>query len=214
VLVLYGVAFKTTVNEHTAALVLPVVLLAMVAWDRLGAGRADLPAPARGLWPALTSATGESSHHVGALLLLMCGSVGLGGVVERAEVMALVPASFGSIWLAMSVIVVVMVLVGMTMDPLGAVVLVSITIARVADDNGIAPVHFWMVVLVGFELGYLTPPVALNQLLARSVIGPEAEVESVDPKEGFFERYSHVIVPCGVMATALVIVAFVPLLFY
>jgi TRAP-type C4-dicarboxylate transport system permease large subunit len=214
VLVVYAVAFKTTVNEHTAALVLPVVLLAMVAWDRLGARRADLTADQRGLWPALTSATGESSHHVGALLLLMCGSVGLGGVVERAEVMSLVPASFGSIWLAMTVIVVVMVLVGMTMDPLGAVVLVSITIARVADDNGIAPVHFWMVVLVGFELGYLTPPVALNQLLARSVIGREAEVETVDPGATFFERYSHVIVPCAVMATALVIVAYVPLLFY
>ncbi|MEZ4236843.1 MAG: TRAP transporter large permease subunit [Myxococcota bacterium] len=214
VVLFYRVIFDTRVNEHTAPLVLPAVLLALVAWDRLGARRPDLSEEERALWPALTSATEASSHHVGALLLLMCASVGLGGVVERADVMSLVPQSFGSIWLAMTVIVVVMVLVGMTMDPLGAVILVSVSISKVAEHNGIAPAHFWMVVLVGFELGYLTPPVALNQLLARAVIGREAEVEAVDPQEGFFERYSHIVVPCGVMATALLIVAYIPLFFY
>ena len=39
------------------------------------------------------------------------------------------------------------------MDALGAVVLVSVTLAKVAADNGIDPVHFWMMVLVAFELG-------------------------------------------------------------
>ena len=75
---------------------------------------------------------------------------------------------------AMTALVGLMVLVGMTMDALGAVVLVSVTLAKVAYDNGIDPVHFWMMVLVAFELGYLTPPVALNHLLARQVIGPES----------------------------------------
>jgi TRAP-type C4-dicarboxylate transport system permease large subunit len=144
----------------------------------------------------------------------MGASVALGGVVERSEMMSVVPASLGSPWIAMTLLVIVMVLVGMTMDAFGAVVLVSITLAKIAYDNGIDPVHFWMMVLVGFELGYLTPPVALNQLLARQAVGAAADVDRTDPRTGFFARYSHVLVPSGVMGATLLIVAYVPLLFY
>ena len=148
--------------------------------------------------------------------MLMACSVGLGGMVERSHIMeAVVPESFGSPWLAMSFLVVVMVLVGMTMDALGAVILVTFTVAGIAYDNGIHPVHFWMMVLVAFELGYLTPPVSLNHLLARQVIGPESYVENEPvPGGSFTQQYEHIIMPMLVMGTALVIVAFVPLAFY
>jgi len=226
VLGFYWVAFDTIVNEQTAPMVLPAVMLALVVYDRSFAPNPPASAtggdgsptfsdePAEALWPSLKSATGESAHHIGALLMVMVGSVGVGGVVERAEVMALVPESFGSIWLTMVVLVVIMVLVGMTMDALGAVVLVSVTVAQIAYKNGIDPVHFWMMVLCAFELGYLTPPVALNHLLARQVIGEPSHVEVVDPQEGFFAQYEHVILPMAIMGTALVLVAFVPLFFY
>ncbi|MCA9491897.1 MAG: hypothetical protein KC621_18320, partial [Myxococcales bacterium] len=62
-------------------------------------------------------------------------------------------------------------------------------------------------------LGYLTPPVGLNFLLARQVIGPESYVERY-PVEGFFRTWEHLIVPVSVMATSLVIVAFAPFFFY
>ena len=200
---LYRIVLDTQLSEHTAALILPGIMLALVAYDRWGTGV---------LSQALT-ATKESSGHIGALLVLMAASVGLGGVVERAEVMNLVPESLGSPYIAMALLVIVMVLVGMTMDALGAVVLVSVTLAAVAYRNGIDPVHFWMMVLVAFELGYLTPPVAINHLLARQVIGPASHVED-DDAVGFMPRYYHIVLPMIVMATALLIVAFVPFLFY
>jgi TRAP-type C4-dicarboxylate transport system permease large subunit len=217
VLVFYRLVLDTTVNEHTAAMVLPAVMLALLVYDRTTAPAAVTetpPAEAQSTAAALRAATSESSDHIGALLMVMVGSVGLGGVVERAEVMSLVPESFGSPFLTMVVLVVIMVLVGMTMDALGAVVLVSVTVAQIAYANDIDPVHFWMMVLCAFELGYLTPPVALNHLLARQVIGPASHVEVVDPQEGFFASYEHVILPMMIMGTALVLVAFVPLLFY
>ena len=215
VLVFYRLVLDTTVNEHTAAMVLPAMMLALLVYDRVTAvpSEADI-APQLAVGPALRSATSESSDHIGALLMVMVGSVGLGGVVERAEVMALVPESFGSPFVTMVVLVVIMVLVGMTMDALGAVVLVSVTVAQIAYANDIDPVHFWMMVLCAFELGYLTPPVALNHLLARQVIGPPSYVEVVDPKEGFFDAYEHILLPMMIMGTALVLVAFVPLMFY
>lgn len=214
VLLLYGFLLDTWVNEHTAPLVLPVILLSVVAFERWFL-RPKLmeEVDQRTLWQTLVFATQESTTHIGALLMVMAASVGLGGVVERVELMNLFPQDFGSPQLAMAALVCIMVIVGMLMDALGAVVLVSVTLAGVAYKNNIDPVHFWMMVLVAFELGYLTPPVAINHLLARQVIGEEAEVEE-DGTEGLYAKNEHLLLPMIVMGMALLIVAFVPFYFY
>jgi TRAP-type C4-dicarboxylate transport system permease large subunit len=214
VLLLYGLGLKTWLNEHTAAFMLPGILLVLVLYER----KSVLPKlpeepDQRALWPTLVGATTEASSHIGALLMLMAASVGLGGVVERAELMNFFPSDFGSPAIAMTALVFIMVIVGMLMDALGAVVLVSVTLASVAYDNGIDPVHFWMMVLSAFELGYLTPPVAINHLLARQVIGDEARVEE-DEVEGFWNRTEHIWLPVAVRGAVLVIVAYVPFLWY
>jgi len=67
---------------------------------------------------------------------------------------------------------------------------------------------------VAFELGYLSPPVALNHLLARQVVG-EAEVSAaLREGESFYQRHERIIMPLIAMGLALLLVAFVPLLFY
>jgi len=217
ILVFYRFAFDTGLNERTAPYVLPVLLVPLVAWDRLrpptdATEQAFVASHGRGLFTALVEATETCSHHVGALLMVMAGSVGLGGVVERADLMRLVPASLGSLPVTMTVLVVILILVGMTMDAMGAVILVSVTIAQIAYKNGVNPVHFWMTVLVAFELGYLTLPVALNHLLARQVIGAGAELD--DDVEGFWARTEHQWLPMAVMGAALLLVAYVPLAWY
>lgn len=199
----YALLLDAGLNERTAPWILPVVLLALLAWE--GRGR-----PARGLPEAVLRATSHAGEHTGALLFLMAATVGLGGVVERAEIMELVPHTLGSPVMAMGLLVVMMVLIGMTMDAMGAVILVSVTLAEVAYRHGIDPVHFWMVVLVGFELGYLTPPVALNHLLTRQVVGEAALQEG--PVAGFWARNEHLWVPVVVMGLSLLLVAFGPLL--
>jgi TRAP-type C4-dicarboxylate transport system permease large subunit len=115
-----------------------------------------------------------------------------------------------------SILVVMLVVIGMIMEPYGAIILVSATIAPVAYNNGIDPVHFWMIVLVAFELGYLSPPVALNQLLTRQVVG-DAEIQAAkaevanDPS--FWRRHEALLLPITVLASSLLLVAFVPLVF-
>jgi len=67
---------------------------------------------------------------------------------------------------------------------------------------------------VAFELGYLLPPVALNQLLTRQVVG-EAEIDKSDAEvagAGFYRRYERWILPCVVMSLSLAIVAYGPLM--
>jgi len=135
-------------------------------------------------------------------------------VMERSGVMDLFPDNLGSVWAVTAILVVMLVVIGMIMDPYGAIILVSATIAPVAYHNDIDPVHFWMIVLVAFELGYLSPPVALNQLLTRQVVG-DAEIQAakaeVADDPSFWRRHESLLLPITVLATALLLVAFVPL---
>lgn len=240
----FQVLLGSHLDEHTAPIILPLILLAMLGLETwrtrrparipaaahphaLGAqaaperaarrrvvARDATPLPRHG---AVYRATRETSGHIGSLLTLMSASVCVGGVVQRSGIMAQVPSDLGSPFVAMTVLLGMLVLIGMCMDPYGAVILVSASIAEVAYRNGIAPVHFWMVVLVAFELGYLMPPIALNQLLARRVIGEvsDAAADRMAPHDAaaasFWQRHLGLILPVGVMTCALLLVAFVPL---
>lgn len=214
-LVIYRVTLEAGLDEHSAPAILPVLMIGVLLYDRFS-HREVTTRTGRvvrfGFRKALGAATSETTGHIGALLMLMGMSICLGGIIERAELMELVPATFGSPWATMGVLVVVLVVVGMCMDPYGAVVLVSATVASVAYRNGIDPVHFWMVVLVAFELGYLTPPVALNHLLTRQVVGDTRVERAENEGATFWSRHERILLPITVMGIALLITAFAPLM--
>ncbi len=209
-LLLFHLGLDARLDEHSAPVLLPFILLLLLAYDQSARRRSGSSAGA-GFSVATTEATRETVSHIGALLTLMGLSVGLGGVVERGELMSLVPDHFGSPWVAMSAFVFVLVIVGMTMDPYGAVILVSATFPRLVAQSGIEPVHFWMVVLVAFELGYLTPPVALNHLLTRRVVA-DSEADEAEARSGsLWLRHERLLLPVAVIGLVLLVVAFGPL---
>ncbi|MEZ4454493.1 MAG: TRAP transporter large permease subunit [Nannocystaceae bacterium] len=208
ILMVFKLALGTDLDQDSAPFILPLWLLLVLAIERrLPRAGAPDDAPARA--PA-RAATAETTVHVGALLLLMALSAGLGGVIERSGVIQGLPLLFASPWEAMAGLSVALVIIGMIMDPYGAVILVNATLYAIARESGIDPVHFWMVVLVAFELGYLTPPVALNHLLTRQVVG-EAEEDAPPPGAGLWRRHERVLLPITVMVIALLVVAFAPL---
>lgn len=246
----YYFLLDTKLDEFTAPLILPFIMLAILAWDKLQRNPLQ-PVPAMataapvsvekvdsaavdpnapkvssfmrtndpqgkerrvGFGKAVFEATHEAMGHIGALIMLMALTVSVGGLIERSHIMDSVPADMGSPLIAISILLVLLVFVGMVMDPFGAVILVTATIAPVAYSNGIDPVHFWMIVLAAFELGYLSPPVALNQLLARQVVG-EKEMDEADAEvrhKSFYWRYERWILPVIVMGLTLLIVAYAP----
>ena len=229
--VFYDVALDTSLNEISAPTIMPVLMLMLLILEKwinrkrtrpdpslvlpVSPSATDLRPPTTSprLEPAIRGAANETIGHIGALITLMALSLAVGGVIERSEVMSMVPLEFSSTWIAVGFLMLVLVFVGMVMDPFGAVILVSSTLAPIAYNNGIDPVHFWMIVLVAFELGYLSPPVALNQLLTRQVVG-EAEIDAADAEVrhlGFYSRFERWILPVVVMLIGMIIVAFVPL---
>ena len=230
VVLIYARLLGQSFNEFSAPVILPLMMIALLVYDRwrarrlyqeaiYRADRGETTSPSHepaGFWNALRASTAESTVLLGALLMLMVMSIVFGGVMERSGVMDLFPDHFGNVWYATAILVVMLVFIGMIMEPYGAIILVSATLAPIAYDNAINPVHFWMIVLVAFELGYLSPPVALNQLLTRQVVG-DAEIRlaraEVADDPSFWRRHESLLLPITVMATSLVLVAFVPLIF-
>ncbi|MDI1300665.1 MAG: TRAP transporter large permease subunit [bacterium] len=226
----YRYLLDTKLDEFTAPVIMPVIMIVLVIFDRLRRDTKPAPisevadtspedhiAPAPGLAAVEKSirfATNETIGHIGALILLMALSLSMGGVVERSGVMEHFPHTFPNVWVAMTFLMVSKVILGMIMDPFGAVILVSATLAPIAYNSGIDPVHFWMMVLVAFELGYLMPPVALNQLLLRQVVGEkEIDIATEEVRHlGFYRRYERWILPIIVLSVSLIIVAYGPLL--
>lgn len=220
VILFYYWVLEVKVDEFSAPRILPVMMLGILLYEHLRfkgskkkiTGEFDH----QGLEKSVRESTNQTTSEIGALLLLFGLSVSIGGVIERSEVMQLFPQSFDSAWTAMLLMVILLVILGMIMDAFGAVILVSATIVTIAQSSGINPIHFWMVTLVAFELGYLSPPVALNHLLTRQVVGEHEMILAQEEAAGgtFYERHERVIMPLIVMGTALVLVAFVPLMFY
>ncbi len=213
----YKYLLDAQLDEFTAPVMLPVIMLFIVIFDKMRrepkaqAVQANPEAERRlSLEQAVRFATNETISHIGALIMLMALSVSVGGVIEHSGMMESIPTDMGNIWITLTIMMFMMVFIGMIMDPFGAVILVSATVAPVAYANGINPVHFWMVVLAAFELGYLSPPVALNQLLTRMVVGEE-EMDAADAEvrhKSFYYRYERWILPVVVMFTGLLVVVY------
>lgn len=211
----YKYPLDTNLDEFSASRILPVMMLLMIIYEHITKPlmRSDdgkTQVPHKGVEAAVRHATNNTSAEIGALLILIGCTIAFGGMVERSGVMDVFPRAFDSPWAAMCMLVVVLIIMGMLMEPFGAVVLCSTTIAPIAYKSGIDPVHFWMVTLVSFELGYLSPPVALNQLLARQVIGEAEMAASVEDTKGgnFYQRHERILLPLITMTIVLLVVSF------
>lgn len=209
-----GDLVSALIKYGLAAAIALVALRHARQWERHGSeDKAPSVERRRPVEISLREATNETTSHIGALLMLMALSVSIGGTIERSHVMDLFP-QVDSVWGTMTILLVTMVIIGMIMDPYGAVILVNATIAQVAFQAGIDPLHFWMFALLSFELGYLTPPVALNHLLTRHIVGEkEAALSVADGARhgGFWYRHEKILLPISIMFIALLIVAYGPL---
>ncbi len=207
------------IDQHYAPIVLPVIFLSMIGFEVFFKQKGERPKlkeeviekPTVAWLNKVKLATDASCEHIGALVMLMGGSYVLGGTIEQMDVVHYLLPDINSMLLTMLFLIVCLVGIGMVMDPFGAVVLVSVSIAPYAYNAGIDAIHFWMVALVAFELGYLSPPVALNHLLTRQVVGV-SEVVSHENVSGW-ERYERYVLPIIVMLSTLLVVAYVPLFF-
>ena len=220
----YAFGLNAHLDEHSAPYVLPVIILSLLCYERWISKPVELADDYHDNERSMTvegsvrSATTNATIHIGALTMLMSLGLTSGGVIEDSGFIQAATDQgniFTSIWAAMAALVALLVFIGMIMDPFGAIILVSGTVAQAAYAQGIDPLHFWMIVLVAFELGYLSPPVAVNHLLTRQVVGEDEIAKAIEESRGgsFWVRHERYLLPITVMSISLLLVAFGPLVY-
>ncbi|NPU91597.1 MAG: TRAP transporter large permease subunit [Gammaproteobacteria bacterium] len=224
-LLLFYVLLDVKLDENTAAIMVPMIVLVMVIYEKLlGKKRLEeqetyhdeeRQTTAEG---AIRVATSSTAELMGGLMLLIALSMSIGGVIEETHIIqnaAEHGGLFHNQWTVMTALIIVLMMIGMSgMEPFGAVILVSGSLAQVAYKFGIDPIHFWMLTLVSFELGFLAPPVGLNHLLTRHAVG-DREVElgkQEAANKAFWYRHERYLFPVVVMGISMLAVGYGPLI--
>ncbi|MEE2731970.1 MAG: TRAP transporter large permease subunit [Pseudomonadota bacterium] len=202
-------------DQFSAPVILPVIIFWIIVFERSLSKDEPLydePERINTLPGALTKSMNDASIHIGGMLMLMSTFMimtSLGGKTVAATFLY----DIDNPYLIMGALMLMFVLIGMFMESMAAVGLVSLAIAPIAYQQGIDPVHFWMTCLVALELGYLSPPVALSHIFTRQVVGEEEALAASQEGDNFYYRHERLLLPLMVMGTTLILVGFGPLLY-
>lgn len=211
----YGLSLDAYLDQFSAPVILPVIIFALIVFERKFSRAEPLyhdPERHPKVTGAVVRSMSDSATHVGGLLMLMATFIIITALGGKSMSMTFLQ-NYDNIFVIMAMLMGMFVLIGMFMESMAAVGLVSLTIAPIAYAQGIDPIHFWMTCLVALELGYLTPPVALSHIFTRQVVGEEEARLAALEGHNFYYRYERLLLPLLVMGTTLLIVGFGPLLY-
>ena len=94
---------------------------------------------------------------------------------------------------------VLLLIVGMIIDVGSATLVLAPLLQPLAEAQGINPVHWGIIMIVNLGIGYLTPPLGLNLIVAMAAF-----------REGFWTIVKAVLPFIGLMLAALFVIALVP----
>jgi C4-dicarboxylate transporter DctM subunit len=92
-----------------------------------------------------------------------------------------------------------LILIGCLMDIGSAILILAPMLAPLAAEQGMSPLHFGVMMVVNLEIGYLTPPLGLNLIVAMSVF-----------REDFWTVCRAVLPFVVLMVVCLFIIAYTP----
>lgn len=124
-------------------------------------------------WRDIPKVFADTVTLLGSFIVIIVMAMGLAdfltvqGVPERAAAwitgLNLSPVSF------LLVVNLLLIAVGFVMDIMSALMIFVPLLAPMADAMGIDPIHMGTLFIVNLEIGYLTPPVGLNLMLAANL---------------------------------------------
>lgn len=220
---------NVALDEHSASTIVPVAIFLIVIYEKMISKPhekiddhhdEERQTTVEG---SIRHATTATSELMGGLLLLIALAMALSGVVEESHIIQSAAESaiqeggwVDNKWAATTVIIMLLTMIGISgLEPFGAIVLVSGALAQAAYKFGLDPVHFWMLVLISFEMAFLAPVIGLNHLLTRHTIG-EKEIELARREtegKSFWYRHERYVFPLTVMVVSMLLVGYGPLIY-
>jgi C4-dicarboxylate transporter DctM subunit len=112
----------------------------------------------------------ETTKLLATLLPLLCIAGSLNTILDHSGApKQMVTALTGSIedrWMLMFLINILLLIVGCLMDVGSAILILAPLLEPLAVAKGFDPIHFGIIMIANLEIGYLTPPVGLNLIVA------------------------------------------------
>jgi C4-dicarboxylate transporter DctM subunit len=209
---IYSGRFSPT--ESAAVALVYALIIEFLVHRREGA--ADAPAGASGLarlrhylgtramnFRELIEVVLETTRLLATLLPLLCVAGSLNTILDHSgapkEAVAWLTTVVQDRWLLMIGINILLLIVGCLMDAGSAILILAPLLEPLASAKGFDPIHFGIIMIANLEIGYLTPPVGLNLIVAMAAF-----------KEGFGVICKAAIPWIGIMLAWLVIVAVWP----
>ena len=112
----------------------------------------------------------ETTKLLATLLPLLCIAGSLNTILDHSgipkQMVAALTGSIESRWVLLFGINVLLLIVGCLMDVGSAVLILAPLLEPLAVAKGFDPLHFGIIMIANLEIGYLTPPVGLNLIVA------------------------------------------------
>jgi C4-dicarboxylate transporter DctM subunit len=112
----------------------------------------------------------ETTRLLATLLPLLCIAGSLNTILDHSGVpKQMVQFMVGAVqdrWVLMFLINVLLLIVGCLMDVGSAILILAPLLMPLAQAQGFDPIHFGIIMIANLEIGYLTPPVGLNLIVA------------------------------------------------
>lgn len=134
-------------------------------------------------WENFITAMKETALQSASIFFIAAGAkmfvafVSLTGLTR--EVIALTEYYQMADWSILLVIVLLYLVMGMFLDPLGIMLLTLPFVVPLVEGMGLDLIWFGVVVVKLLEIGLITPPVGLNVFIINSVVGPDAPVHKI-----------------------------------
>jgi C4-dicarboxylate transporter DctM subunit len=112
----------------------------------------------------------ETVKLLATLIPLLCIAGSLNTILDHSGApKQMVQALVGTVedrWVLMFLINVLLLIVGCLMDVGSAILILAPLLEPLAVAKGFDPIHFGIIMIANLEIGYLTPPVGLNLIVA------------------------------------------------
>jgi C4-dicarboxylate transporter DctM subunit len=205
---------RASLKDGIWALAMPVIILGGIYSGQFTATESAAVAVVNALgvelfvyrqldWRGLLRVTNDTTRLLGALFPVLLMALALNKFLAFQQVPgAMVDMLSGVIDARMSFILVtnaLLLVIGCLMDIGSAILVLSPILQPLAAAQGMDPVHFGIMMTVNLEIGYLTPPMGLNVIVAMTAF-----------RESFGDVCRAVLPFIGLMLLALVVVAFWP----
>lgn len=145
----------------------------------------------------------ETTRLLATLLPLLCIAGSLNTILDHSgapkQMVQFMVGAVQDRWVLMFMINVLLLIVGCLMDVGSAILILAPLLQPLAEAKGFDPIHFGIIMIANLEIGYLTPPVGLNLIVAMAAF-----------KESFSTICKAAVPFIIIMLVWLVIVATVP----